>query len=65
MNILSVRYGYVRLHLLWLRFTDDRKAVTAIEYALIAALIAIAIISAVTKVGVRTSSVFNTLSSEL
>jgi pilus assembly protein Flp/PilA len=65
MNKLSVRYGYVRLQLLWLRFTDDRKGVTAIEYALIAALIAIAIISAVTKVGVRTSSVFNTLASEL
>jgi len=65
MNILSFSYGYVRAQLLWARFSEDRRAVTAIEYALIAALIAVAIISAVTKVGVRASTVFNTISSEL
>jgi pilus assembly protein Flp/PilA len=40
----------------------DRKAVTAIEYSLIAALIAVAIISAVTLVGGGVSGTMNTIS---
>jgi pilus assembly protein Flp/PilA len=60
-----LRFCSVQAQLLGLRFLDSRRAVTSIEYALIAALIAVAIISAVTKVGVRTSSVFNTIASEL
>jgi pilus assembly protein Flp/PilA len=43
----------------------DRRAVTAIEYALIAALIAVVIIGAVTTLGSSVSSTFNTVSSEL
>ena len=43
----------------------DRRAVTAIEYALIAALIAVVIIGAVTALGNNISSTFNKVSSEL
>jgi len=46
-------------------FRADRQAVTAIEYALIAALIAVVIIGAVTTLGTNISSTFNTVSSEL
>jgi pilus assembly protein Flp/PilA len=46
-------------------FHADRQAVTASEYALIAALIAVVIIGAVTTLGTNISSTFNTVSSEL
>ncbi len=44
---------------------SDERAVTAIEYALIAALIAVVIIGAVSLLGNQISSTFNTVSSEL
>jgi len=65
MNIMLFTLAHVKIQLLRARFAEDRRAVTAIEYALIAALIAVAIISAVTKIGVRSSAVFNTIASEL
>ena len=43
----------------------DKRAVTAIEYALIAALIAVVIIAAVTTLGSKISNTFNAVSSEL
>lgn len=43
----------------------DKRAVTAIEYALIAALIAVVIIGAVTSLGKNVASTFNDVSSEL
>ncbi|WP_298284113.1 Flp family type IVb pilin [Acidocella sp.] len=43
----------------------DKRAVTAIEYALIAALIAVVIIGAVTTLGKNVSSTFNAVASEL
>lgn len=43
----------------------DRRAVTAIEYALIAALIAVVIIGAVSLVGTHLQTTFNTVASEL
>ena len=43
----------------------DRRAVTAIEYALIAALIAVVIISAVSLIGKNMSNVFSNVASEL
>ena len=43
----------------------DRRAVTAIEYALIAALIAVVIIGAVTTLGNNVKNTFNAVSSEL
>lgn len=43
----------------------DERGVTAIEYGLIAALIAVVIIVAVTAVGTSLQEVFNTISSQL
>jgi len=43
----------------------DRRAVTAIEYALIAALIAVFIIGALTTLGGKISNTFGSVSSEL
>ena len=46
-------------------FTGDKRAVTAIEYALIAALIAVVIVGAVTALGGSVSTTFNNVASEL
>ncbi|HEY1856888.1 Flp family type IVb pilin [Acidocella sp.] len=43
----------------------DHKAVTAIEYALIAALIAVVIIGAVSAIGGNIGGTFNNVASEL
>ncbi len=43
----------------------DRRAVTAIEYALIAALIAVVIIGGVSLIGKNASNTFNTIQGEL
>jgi pilus assembly protein Flp/PilA len=48
-----------------LRIKLDTRAVTAIEYALIAALIAVVIVAAVSGLGKNVSSTFNKISSEL
>ncbi len=42
-----------------IRFLKDEDGVTAIEYGLIAALIAVGIIAAVTAVGLKLKSTFN------
>jgi pilus assembly protein Flp/PilA len=47
------------------RLIEDDRAVTAIEYALIAALIAVAAIAAFTLVGTNLSSTFSTIASQL
>jgi pilus assembly protein Flp/PilA len=47
------------------RFIKDESGATAIEYGLIAAGIAIAIITAVNGVGTKLSANFNTISSSL
>jgi pilus assembly protein Flp/PilA len=47
------------------RFTHDESGVTAIEYGLIAALIAVVIIVAVTTVGTDLSAVFNVVANNL
>jgi pilus assembly protein Flp/PilA len=47
------------------RFVRDEDGVTAIEYGLIASLIAVAIIAAVTLVGTQLKGVFNTIASDL
>ena len=46
-------------------FIGDQSGVTAIEYGLIAALIAVAIIVAVTSVGTSLSGTFTAISSAL
>ena len=47
------------------RFVSDETGVTAIEYGLIAALIAVVIIGAVTTVGSRLSTTFSNVASSL
>jgi pilus assembly protein Flp/PilA len=48
-----------------LALKTDKRAVTAIEYALIAALIAVVIIGAVSALGSGVSKTFNSVASEL
>ena len=48
-------------HSLW----NDKKAVTAMEYGLIAALVAVTIITSVTKVGTTLSSTFSTIAAKI
>ncbi len=48
-----------------LRFLKDEEGVTAIEYGLIAALIAVVIIVSVTLVGTSLVGIFNTIAKEL
>jgi pilus assembly protein Flp/PilA len=55
----------VKCQLLYLRLRQDSRAVTAIEYGLIAALISVIIISAVTSLGKGASTTFNKVASEL
>jgi pilus assembly protein Flp/PilA len=47
------------------RFTTDESGVTAIEYGLIAALIAVVIIVAVSTVGTNLSTTFNSVATSL
>ena len=50
---------------LFARFMKDEAGATAIEYGLIAALISVAIIGAVTSVGTELTSVFNNIQGAL
>jgi pilus assembly protein Flp/PilA len=47
------------------KFVADESGVTAIEYALIASLIAVFIITAVQTVGAKVSTVFNEIGTTL
>jgi pilus assembly protein Flp/PilA len=47
------------------RLLTDESAATAIEYGLIAALIALAAISTITNVGKNLSTTFNTVTTKL
>lgn len=47
------------------KFIRDEQGATAIEYGLIAALIAVVIIGAVTTLGTGLSSTFSTVSAKL
>ena len=49
----------------FLKLIKNEKGATAIEYGLIAALIAVAAIGAMTSVGQKLSSTFNNVSSSL
>ena len=49
----------------FMRFIKNESGATAIEYGLIAALIAVVIIGAVTVVGTSLSTTFTTVSSNL
>lgn len=57
-NGVKIMSGYV---MTWIRLKTDRRAVTALEYGLIAALIAGVIVTAVTLIGTNLTATFNTL----
>jgi len=48
-----------------LALRNDKRAVTALEYGLIASLIAVVIIAGVTSVGSKASTAFSTISSAM
>ena len=48
-----------------IKFIRDEQGATAIEYGLIAALIAVVIITAVTALGTGLSNTFNTVTGKL
>jgi len=50
---------------LFARFVRDESGATAIEYGLIAALIAVVIIGAITAVGTSLSTTFSTVSGKI
>lgn len=50
---------------LLLSFAQDSSGATAIEYGLIAGLVSVVIITAVTKVGTKVSKQFNTIANAL
>jgi pilus assembly protein Flp/PilA len=65
---VSVRHhllGGGRMQTLVLRFVSDEWGVTAIEYGLIASLVGIVIITAVTAMGTSLNAVFNSVSASL
>ena len=47
------------------RFAEDESGATAIEYAMIAAFIAIAIVGAVTSLGTTLSGIFTNVNSDV
>lgn len=49
----------------FIRFLRDESGATAIEYGLLAALIAVAIIAAVRLVGTNLTTAFNNIASEV
>ena len=49
----------------WLKLTQDEEGATAIEYGLLAALIAVVIIIAVAAVGTGLSSTFSNVATHL
>jgi len=53
------------MHNLFSRFVRDESGATAIEYGLIAALIAVVIITALTTVGSNLTNVFTSVSNKL
>jgi pilus assembly protein Flp/PilA len=46
---------------LFVRFVDDKSGATAIEYGLIAALVSVAIITAVTTMGANLTNTFDAI----
>ena len=61
----SKKRGTIPMHKSILAFFNDESGATAIEYGLIAALIAVVIITGVTAVGTNLSATFNTVSGKL
>jgi pilus assembly protein Flp/PilA len=65
MDFLGVTQVEVFMSNLISRFVRDESGATAIEYGLIAALVAVAIITALTTLGTNLSSTFSGVSNKL
>jgi pilus assembly protein Flp/PilA len=55
-------FDYARM---WLALRFDKRGVTAMEYGMIAALVAVVIITAVTSVGSKMAIVFTSIATAL
>jgi pilus assembly protein Flp/PilA len=65
-TVLALKMNALKLDAFKLgRLRIDRRAVTAMEYGLIAALVAVVIIVAVSTVGTNLKNTFNSVGSEL
>jgi len=53
------------MHQVLTRFMRDESAATAIEYALVASLIAAVIVGAVSSIGTRLSALFDRIASKI
>lgn len=53
---------YMRI---WLALRLDKRGVTAMEYGLIAALIAVVIIGAITSIGTKLTATFTTIAGSI
>ena len=49
----------------WLELKTDRRAVTALEYGVIAGVMAVVLVTAFTTLGGKLTGVFNTIGNEL
>jgi pilus assembly protein Flp/PilA len=64
-NFGRERNAMKKYPLLLLRLKKDKSAVTALEYGLVAALIAVAIISALSLLGGNLNSTFNNIATTI
>jgi pilus assembly protein Flp/PilA len=62
LNGVKPMFAYL---MIWTRLKTDRRAVTALEYGLIAALIAGVIVTAVTLIGTNMTATFTTLAGKV
>ncbi len=56
---------WLNLKSVWLCLESDRRGVTALEYGLIASLIAVAVITAITSLGSHIGGVFTKVAGQL
>lgn len=64
-KIANTKTGITTLKNLLRKFVRDESGATAIEYGLIASLIAVAIIAGATALGTALNTTFNTLSTKM
>ena len=65
-NLVMLSTGIIQMAVSGLRILSrDRRAVTSVEYALIALLIALAIVGSVSKIGPELAVSFNSVASKL
>ena len=64
-SLIVEKFGSAAMRKLFKAFKKNQSGATAIEYGLIAALIAVVIITGVTAVGTSLSTTFTTISTKL